>query len=369
MKDFIYPNFNVSILNVSATIASYLGCKNDKPIIKSLMNELNKDYKNIVFICFDGLGMNPININLDNDSVLKNNIQMILTSTFPSTTTSATNSLMCNMYPLEHGWFGQSLYFENINKNINIFSDEDSLTGEKLIISNKPIKIEDYYFDNANTDYDINTIFPDYVKVKNKDNNHIYGSVEGFFNNINNVLNKKNKQFVYAYLGEPDSTMHEYGVTSIEAKIVINRINDLCEELYNNSKDTLFVITADHGQIDVKGYVDLYHDNKLMNMLKIYPFLEARAPSFLVKEEYKKEFEEYFNKKYKDDFVLFKTKDLINKGLFGPYGQKGYLLGAYIAIGTYTKKIALLTPNSKKYKGHHTSLTDEMLVPLIVLKK
>ena len=367
MKEFIFPNFNKSVLNVSSTLATYLGCNNDKPILDELMIELKKDYKNIVFMCIDGLGINPININLDDNSILKKNIKMTLTSTFPSTTTNATNSLMCNMYPREHGWFGWSLYYKSINKNVDIFLDTESLTDEKLNITDKPIKKEDYYFDNVNTDYNINTIFPKYVEVKKEKNNHVYKTIEDYFNNIRNVLNKKDKQFIYSYLFEPDSTMHEFGVTSVESKKIINKINDEFEHLYKNSNDTLFIITADHGQIDIEGYVDLYHDDKLMNMLKIYPYLDARAVSFLVKDQYKKEFEEYFNNKYKEDFILYKSKELVDMGVFGPTGSKEELLGDYIAIGTYTNKIALLTPISKRFKGHHTSLTDEMLVPLIVI--
>ena len=52
------------------------------------------------------------------DLVLKK-IADILTSTFPSTTTNATNSLLQNKLPSEHGWFGWSLNFEKMNRNIN----------------------------------------------------------------------------------------------------------------------------------------------------------------------------------------------------------------------------------------------------------
>ena len=367
MREFIFPDFNKSNMNISSTIATFLGCKNDKPILNELMDELKNNYKNVVFICFDGLGINPININLDDNSILKKNIKMTLTSTFPSTTTNATNSLMCNMYPLEHGWLGWSLYFKSINKNVNIFLDTESSNDEKLIIDDKPIKREEYYFDNTNTDYHINTIFPKYVEVKNQKNNHVYETIDDFYNNINTVLNKNDKNFIYAYLGEPDTTMHKYGVSSSEANKLINKINDDFEKLYKNTKDTLFIITADHGQVDIEGYIDLYHDDKLMDMLKIYPYLDARAVSFLVKEECKNDFEEYFKNKYSEDFTLYKTKELVDMGVFGPYGDKEELLGDYIAIGTYTNKIALLTPISKRHKGHHTSLTDEMLVPLIYL--
>ena len=367
MKKFIFPDFNNNVLNISSTLSNFLGGKNDNPTLKILEEELNKNYKNIIYICFDGLGIHPININLDNNSIIKNNIKQILTSTFPSTTTNATNSLLINKYPLEHGWFGWSMYFENIGKNIDIFLDVDSASKEKVNIKNSPLKIGKYYFDDVSTDYNINTVFPPYVRVENEKQNHVFKDMNDFFNNILCILNKPGKQFIYAYNGEPDTTMHEFGVTSEESKKLINFINDKVNELYKKTKNTLFIISADHGQIDVKGYVDLYHDNKLMEMLEIYPFLDARAVAFKVKKDKLDDFENYFKNKYSEDFVLYKSKDLIDMGVFGPRGDMGFLLGDFIAIGTYTHKIAIMTPSSHEFKGHHTSLTEEMEVPLILL--
>ena len=134
-------------------------------------------------------------------------------------------------------------------------------------------------------------------------------------------------------------------------------------------EDALFIVSADHGQIDVAGYVELYQDETLLEMLEIYPFLEARAPAFLVKKGREQAFEQYFQDKYGEDFVLWKSADLVAKGYFGDRGDKADFLGDYLAVGTYTHKQALLTPNSTRYKGHHTSLTEEMEVPLILLGK
>lgn len=123
MKDLIKPNFTKSNLNISATLAEFLGAQNKNATLSILKEELNKNYKNVVFICFDGLGIYPMQKNLDNNDFLMKNIKQTLLSTFPSTTTNATTSLMTNQLPLEHGWFGWSLYFENIDRNIDIFLD------------------------------------------------------------------------------------------------------------------------------------------------------------------------------------------------------------------------------------------------------
>ncbi len=179
---FIEPNFSNSNLNISSTLAEFLGVENKNAVIPELKEELDRSYKNVVFICFDGLGINSIEINLPENAILRKNIRKTLVSTFPSTTTNAT-----------------SLF-----------------------------------------------------KVKNG--------------------------------------------------------------------------------------------------------LET-------------EFERKFNGKYSEDFVLFKSKDLIERGYFGDFGDKGFLLGDYIAIGTYTNKVFLFCENNRRYKGLHTSLTKEKEVPLILIAK
>ena len=275
---------------------------------------------------------------------------------------------MLNQLPLEHGWFGWSMYFENINKNVNIFTSQDSWTGERLDIVDSPLGKLNYYFDDAvRTDYQINSVFPPFVKVKREDRNNTYSGLDEFLEIIKGICNRPNNQFVYAYYPDPDATMHDYGVTSEMAKGVIENISQKVQALVESTKDTLFVITADHGQVDVEGYVDLCADKKLMDMLKIYPYMEAKAVAFMVKDDMKAEFEKHFNQNYSEDFKLYTSKELIDAGYFGDFGDKGYMLGDFIAIGTYTHKQALTTPDYPKFKGHHTSLTEEMLVPLIII--
>lgn len=364
---FIKPDYKNSNVNISATLAEFLGAPNKNAILPDLMAELQKGYKNVVFICFDGLGMNPIEKTLDDDSYMRSHIVRTLTSTFPSTTTNATTSLLLNKVPLEHGWFGWSINFENIDRNVDIFMNTDSWTGELLNIKNLPIAPKDYYFDNAKTDYDINTVFPKYVEVKYPERNSIYDNEEEFFAYINMACKKAGKQFVYAYYPDPDYTMHRYGVDSMEARYIVNSLSKNMKKLVEDTMDTIYIVTADHGQIDIDGYINLYEDEKLLDMLTIYPYLEARAPAFKVKAGRHEEFEKYFREKYSSDFELYKSSELIENGYFGDVGDKGHLLGDYIGI-IYTNKHAVPTPNYNRFKGHHTSLTEEMLVPLMIFK-
>lgn len=369
MTKFNLPDFSHSILNLSSTLAEFLGAENSHPTLPSLKSYLSKPHKNIVFICFDGLGINPLNQNVDAQNFFRRHIVETLVSTFPSTTTAATTSLATNRFPLEHGYFGWSLYYEKLNRNIDIFLNQDSQTGEPIEIGDSsPLTNFDYYFDTVDEcEYQINTIFPPYVRITHPERNTTFRTMDEFFNYIREKCQKDGKQFVYSYYPDPDYTMHGEGVTSAKTKEVIEKLSNHIEQISTEIDDTLFIITADHGQIDVEGYVPLYKDQKLYDMLVIYPYMEARAVAFKVKPEYLEEFPVYFTQKYGEDFELHESKELLEKGYFGDCGDKAFLLGDFIAIGTYTHKIARFSERQHLFKGHHTSLTEEMLVPLIIV--
>lgn len=368
-KKFIKPNFENSNLNISATLAQFLGTPNTNKTLPLLQKELDKNYKNIVFICLDGLGINPININLARDSFLRKNIKQVLKSTFPSTTTNATTSLICNKLPLEHGWFGWSLHFDEIKQNIDIYLHEDSQTGEKTNYVYPIADNRECYFDKTNSDYEINPILPNFVQTHSEEKKIVIENIFDLCAEIKKVCKKPDKQFVYAYLPEPDTTMHEYGVSSPKAKDLITGINHELETLAQELSDTLIIITADHGQIDVEGYVEFYKDKEMNDLLECPPYLDARSPAFKVKIGRKQLFERLFEERYSEDFKLFKSSDLISQGYFGDKGDYGYLLGDYIAIGTFTHKLFLYDEHMPRFKGHHTSLTEEMEVPLIMICK
>ena len=136
----VKPDWKNSILNVSATLADYIGVKSNIAKIDILKNELNKNYKNVIYICMDGLGMFPLEQNLPKSSILRENVKKTITSVFPSTTTNATSSLYSATYPSQHGLFGWSLYFEKLNSCVDIYIGQNSYTREPIDMS----KIDDY---------------------------------------------------------------------------------------------------------------------------------------------------------------------------------------------------------------------------------
>ena len=364
----IKPDWNNSILNISATLAEFLGAPNENATLQVLKDELAKGYKNVVYMCFDGMGINPLEINLDKKDFLRAHIVKTLTSTFPSTTTNATTSLATNKYPLEHGWLGWSIRFDEIGRNVDVYLRRDSQTGEEIGDYAYPM-IDDgdcYFYHATRNDYEINTVFPKYISCKPEYNRVIQG-LEDIFDVVRDICGKSGKQFVYAYCPEPDHSMHENGVTNPDTQQMIQSISDKLQQLCAQTRDTLFIVSADHGQVDVEGYVDIRDDEELNSMLECPLYLDSRSPAFKVKRGMKGKFAKLFRERYGGDFVLYKTSDLIKRGYFGERGEYGYLLGDFVASGTYTNKMFIPPKFEVDYKkGHHTALTKEMLVPLIL---
>ena len=368
MKEFIKPDWENSILNVSATFAEFLGVENTNKTLPVIEEELKKDYKNVVFICCDGFGVSVLEKHLTKNDFLRKNLRQHLTSTFPSTTTNATTTLALNKYPLEHGWLGWTVHFEKINKNVDLYPHQDAETGESVDFEYPLLDNADYYFTKANTDRAITAIMPEYAKV-NSAEKIVISDENDLCSAIKTVCLRKGKQFAYCYFPEPDATMHDFGVASGEAKQKIDSLNKHLENLFDELEDTLIVITADHSHIDVLGYVEFFKDTELNDLLECPPYLDGRAVAFKVKAGKEEEFARDFKKKYKRDFVLFETKWLIENNYFGK-GDFGYLLGDFIAVGTSTNKQFLPYSHSTRLKGHHCSLTRaEMTVPLIILAK
>lgn len=369
MNKFIKPDWNNSILNISATLAEFLGSPNKNAVLPILKQKLAVGYRNIVYVCFDGMGVYPLERNLPKDDFLRQHIVHTVTSTFPSTTTNATTCLCTDKLPLEHGWLGWSLHFDGIGRNVDIYLNKDSQTGEEVVFDS-PLSddTDGYFYHGTRADYQIHTVYPHYICPTQGDNT-VADSVEELFEAVARICGESGKHFVYAYCPEPDGTMHDFGVTCAETKTLIEDISARLKALSESLDDTLLIVSADHGQIDVEGYVDWREETELNEMLVCPPYLDSRSPCFKVKRGCKRRFAKRFREKYGEDFALFRTADLIKQNYFGDRGEYGYLLGDFIASGTYTHKMMILPKENPHYhKGHHTALTQEMLVPLILIE-
>lgn len=191
------------------------------------------------------------------------------------------------------------------------------------------------------------------------------------YNKILEICDRDERKFIYAYYPEPDALMHEFGTSDEKVIKIMEYINIKTEELCKNLKDSLIIVTADHGHIDTDGAA-LEDYPELQEMLIRETSLEPRATNFFVKNDKLEEFKIIFNRLFGKDFILLSKQEMIEQNLFGDgvRNPKFYsCLGDYISIAISNKAIYDRKVDIKE-KAMHAGITeDEVFVPLMIIDR
>lgn len=382
-KNIVFPDYNNSILNLITSITKNYGVDSKYNTLNKIDEYLKHKYKNVVVIVMDGMGENILS-NISPDGILNNNKIDVITSVFPSTTTSAMTTFYSGLPPIEHGWLAWSLYFKEFGRYIDLLPCTDSYTGEPFYCSNSnPYEILKYKTVYEQIDEATKGVVKTYkVNQKPYIKNEVSPKVSIGINDVKSMCdaiislcqNTENK-YIFGYYDSPDKIIHKYGCYSNETISFIHEIENefdiMCKKL--KGTDTLLIITADHGHIDIENAPAIKDIPELQQCLIMPPFLEARCISFFVKQEKLDFFKKKFNELFENEFILYTKKEFLQSGLLGN-GNMHYkiddFLGDYIAVAINTTRIKLITDLSKDSKDKlatHCGLTkNEMEVPLIV---
>ena len=365
----LYPDYSKCLVNLSNSILKYFNIEPYNDSLKELDNVLEEhDYNNVVLILNDGLGSKVLDKNLSKDSFLRKNKLMDITSVFPATTVAATTSVITGLCPIEHGLLGWYSYIRDIDKVIVTYLNNikhTDIQAADFSIMNK------YYNYKSIMDLINDTgIYKAYGVSPYLDTKYGLDNPDDMYNIILNLCNKRGKKFIYCYYNEPDHLMHELGVNNIIVKDKIKYINNKIEELSNKLKDTLIIVTADHGLVDTK-YIFIENYSILQDTLIRETSIEPRATTYFVKNNKKDIFVEEFNKHFKKDFILLTKEEVIQSNLFGygtPNRRFESSLGDYLSISISNKCIKDLI-DTEPFKANHSGITeDEVKVPIIIKK-
>lgn len=366
----MYPNYDNCLVNVSNSILKYYGVKNTHNTLSELDKYLEKDYKNVIILLYDGFGSNLISKHLGEQSFLGRNKIKDITSVFPATTTASTTSVTTGLTPMEHCWLGWDIYIKSVDKVVTMYWN---------VIKNTETKVADYSL--AKQEFPYVTIID---KINDSNNAKAYSvspyegihydveKPEELYDKVIELCNTDEKKFIYVYCNEPDHLMHDYGTEDEKVIQIMQFLNDKTEELSSKLDDTLLIVTADHGHITTGDYIVLDDYPILKNMLIRDTSLEPRATNFFVKDNMLENFKNEFNKLFGNGFILLSKQEVLDKKLFGngvPNEKFYSCLGDYIALAISDKAIVDVNdPNP--LKGLHAGITeDEVLIPLIVIDK
>ena len=365
--NIVYPDYNNSIVNLANSILKKWGLPTSGKTLKLLDRYLEKDYKNVLVILLDGMGKHIIENNLEEDGFFSSHLAGTYSSTFPPTTVAATTSIDNGLSPCEHGWLGWDCYFPQIDRNVTVYHNTDTESGEKVAEESVAWKYYGYssVISRINSAggiaYSVHPFLPPFPQT-----------FEESCQLIKRYCEEPGQKYIYCYCEEPDSTMHRTGCYSDEAKRMITTIENRIESLVDELKDTLVIVTADHGHLDSEG-VCIKDYPKIMDCLKRMPTIEPRALNLFVKENRRKELEEEFTKEFDGKFILLPKEKVLEMKLFGYGTEHKYfrdMLGDYLAVAIDDLSIYSAKEHVEKFVGVHAGLTEnEMIIPLIIMEK
>lgn len=367
----VFPDYENSILNLIGSFLQAYGIPAKHGSLPVLDAALKHPHRNRILLILDGMGAQFVKRMLPADSFLRRHLIREITSVYPCTTTAATTTFQSGLSPLEHGWLGWNAYFKEYGRVIDLFLDRDSFSGGQVLPSpaNTLLAFEDItrQIRQSNGEAVVcRRIMPPFAE------NGVHSMIQ-MIDKIREFCETGSNQLILAYWYEPDMLMHNEGPYSEKVVAEMIAYDRMIEELFSNLYQTLLVVTADHGQIEVKQDVILNDIPALNDCLIMPPSLEARAASLFVKPWRIRDFQSAFNGLLGNEFLLMPREEVFDRGLFGPgqaHRKVDDFIGDFLACatgGTLLRYRSAFNRPLTPFKGHHAGLCEEeMVVPLIM---
>jgi len=407
MAGQVHPFYNgLSIANIPASVCGWL----DSPLPGSLplddviLKNFEKSYQHVVLVIVDGLGLNFLKTfhleSANNNplpewkSMLADGTTMPLTSIAPSTTSAALTTLWTGRLPVEHGIIGYELFLKEFGFIANMITHSvAAFIGESGNIQKAGFDPDSFIPVSTNGDHfkktGVKSFALQHQSIAGSGLSRMllrnaqplsFDSLAGMWQQVLNIHEsyRGEKTYTYIYWGEMDTISHHVGPVSMELyqlwKTFIHWLVKFVRD-YRKSHHvkTLFLLTADHGQIptSINPDFDLHHHPRLTEHLIMMPSGEGRLPFLFIKPNHEEAIRDYLSSHWAGQFEMCPSEDVLASGLLG--GQTPYQ-GTIDRLGQY-----MIFPKSNGYwwwvnkenhlLGRHGGLSqEEMLVPFIALE-
>ena len=373
MNKVCFPDYDHSILGITTSVLKYYGVKTEYKTIPVLDKALQKGYKNIILWILDGLGVDLISKTLTPRSFLRRHIRDKVSSVFPPTTATATTTYYSGLPPIRHGWAGWSPYFAEYNRCIELFSGLDTYTREPTGVNGRTTMPYRHIFDRI-TEVAPGVCCTEYLPKKIVETGS--ETFDDQCRRIKEQTKKDGKQFLLAYWPEPDHTCHHEGTYVKITQDTIRMMNAEIKRLCRGLKDTLVIISADHGHVPVKETFYIDTCPALTDPLAVPLNLDDRVSAIYLKKGKEKDFLKAFHQYLEEDFVLMKSDEALAQGLFGQgkvHEKLSGFLGDYllIAVGErcLRQRVGKFTSGPEMKSSHAGISKREMIVPLILVAR
>lgn len=401
--DVLYPGYNgYSLLNLPASICRLLDLPGfgAEPLVNDLVRPFWGSYRRVVLIVLDGLGLfrfqNFIRQGLGKvwDQQMAQATLVPLTSICPSTTAAALTTLWTGASTTAHGIAGYELWLKEYGVVANMITHGPmTFAGDTGGLKRAGFKPETFLqIPVFGPHLQKNGVQPyafmhHAIARSGLSAMHLQQTSVYPFNNpgdmlisLRNLLNDKASERFYAYLywGDLDELSHRFGPDDERISAEFEAFSQIFARYFleqltpSGRKDTLLLLTADHGQVftpKVPEY-NLQKHPAFLGALHLLPTGENRL-SYLYPRPGQVEFvKNYVEKTWPGKFTLATTEQILKSGLMGPGKKHPHLadrLGDLVAV-SHGNAYWWWAEKENPLLGRHGGLSpEEMLVPLYAL--
>lgn len=374
------------IVNLMASIISARGGRPDYPSLRMLPPGEMERTTNILLLVIDGLGAGWLERRSPH-GILNRHLRGTMTSVFPPTTASAITTYLTGEAPQQHGLTGWYTYLRELGCVMTVLPGHPRYGGAGYAQAGIDLR---QLFGHVPISERISTravtVSPAYIAHSDFNLAHLgraqlrpFDTLADMFRQAARALRADTEpKYLYLYWPKLDSIGHEAGMESGAARLHLAEIEQAVTDFLVTAtgSDTLLLVTADHGQIDTgaSDCIDLSDHPDLEDCLALPLCGEPRSAFCYVRPGRTGDFERYCREILGDRLELRRSRDLLDRDLFGlgcPHPRLHQRIGDYTLLMRDKYVIRDRLPSEKRYTqiGVHGGLSEtELTVPLCILR-
>lgn len=403
----IYPYYDgLSLVNLPGSVCHWLGVPPlggaaEPPLASEILDLYPQGIKHVILMVVDGMGLNALQEALrlaetDGDyaalaGIAADGALAPLTSIVPSTTTAALTSLWTGAAPAAHGVVGYEVWLKEFGMIANmIYQSPASFVGDLGSLQRAgfdpktflPVPtlgphllrhgVKPYAFQHQSIARSgLSTmLFPAVEVMPFKSQSDLWVTLNALLDGT-----QAERNYIYIYWSELDEHSHRFGPDDARVRMELASFSHqlaylLRERRSRARRDTLLLITADHGHIFTprQPEYELRNHPNLTDMLVMLPSGEARLPFAYLRPGREADFLQYLEATWPGQFPALPAPQVIQAGLFGErarYERLPERVGDYV-IFPKAPAYWWFSGRDNPLLGRHGGVSrTEMLTPLL----